>query len=51
LIKPGEEKVKLLDTTPQEINAADIDYIPSKNLLLVPTFFDDRVMAYELKSQ
>lgn len=39
---------KLLDTTPQEINAADIEYIPAKKMLLVPTFFDNRVVAYKL---
>jgi DNA-binding beta-propeller fold protein YncE len=40
---------KILDTTPAGINAADIEYIPSLKLLLVPTFGDNRVMAYELK--
>ncbi len=40
---------KILDTTQAGINAADIEYIPSIRLLLVPTFFDNRVMAYELK--
>jgi sugar lactone lactonase YvrE len=40
---------KLLDTSAAGINAADIEYIPSMHLLLVPTFNDNRVMAYELK--
>jgi hypothetical protein len=40
---------KLLDTTPSNINAADIEFVPGKQLLLVPTFGDNRVMAYELK--
>ncbi len=40
--------LKLLDTTPLNINAADIEYVPSLKLLLVPTFYDNRVMAYEL---
>lgn len=46
----GEDKniEKLLDTSGAEINAADIEYIPGLNLLLVPTFFDNRVMAYKL---
>ena len=39
---------KLLDTKDQEINAADIGYIPSENLLLVPTFTDHRVVAYKV---
>jgi len=39
----------LLNTSEQKINAADIEYIPEKQLLLIPTFFDNRVVAYELK--
>ena len=39
---------QLLDTRDVEINAADIDYIPENNLLLVPTFFNNRVVAYKL---
>ncbi len=49
LVSTNKEKVKLLDTTPVSIYAADIDYVPSKKLLLVPTFSDNRVVAYELK--
>ncbi len=37
----------ILDTSNEKIGAADLDYIPSKNLLLVPTFFHNRVSAYE----
>ena len=40
---------KLIDTKAEEINAADIGYIASQNLLLVPTFYDNRVVAYKLK--
>ena len=39
---------KLLDTKDQKINAADIGYIESQELLLVPTFFDNRVVAYKV---
>lgn len=39
---------KLLDTQNENINAADIEYIQDKNLLLVPTFYDNRVMAYKI---
>jgi len=41
----------LLNTREQRINAGDIDYIPKSRLLLVPTFFDHRVMAYEILSR
>jgi outer membrane protein assembly factor BamB len=40
---------KLLDTKAEKINAADIAYIPAENLLLVPTFFANKVVAYEVK--
>ncbi len=45
---PETKKVLLLDLTADKINAADINYIPSKQLLLVPTFLDNRIMAYHL---
>jgi hypothetical protein len=40
---------KILDTSLAGINAADIEFITSMKLLLVPTFNDNRVMAYEFK--
>jgi hypothetical protein len=49
LVSVNKEKVKLLDTTPIGVNAADIDFVRADNLLLVPTFSDNRVVAYELK--
>ncbi len=39
----------VLDTRADSIGAADIEYIPSKNLLLVPTFYKNSIMAYEVK--
>ncbi len=47
-VSPEGEVVLLLDTSGDEINAADIEFIPEENILLVPTFFDNRVVAYEL---
>jgi len=41
-------RTKLLDTQEENINAADIEYIIDKNLLLVPTFYDNRVVAYKI---
>ncbi|QMU30404.1 SMP-30/gluconolactonase/LRE family protein [Adhaeribacter radiodurans] len=40
---------KLLDTKAEKVNAADIEYIPEQNLLLVPTFFANKVVAYQVK--
>ena len=45
---PGGAAEKLLDTTMTGVNCANFAYIPSKGLLLVPTFADNRVVAYEL---
>ncbi len=47
-VEQGKEKIKLLDTKDQKMNTADITYIPEQNLLLVPTFMNNRVVAYKL---
>lgn len=39
----------LMDTTNQKINSADIEYIEGKQILLIPTFFDNRVVAYQVE--
>jgi sugar lactone lactonase YvrE len=38
----------VLDLRSDSVNSADIDYIQDKKLLLVPTFFNNTVRAYEL---
>lgn len=48
-VAPDGKVTKLLDTTADKFSAADIEYIPEKNLLLVPTFFKNTIVAYELK--
>jgi hypothetical protein len=47
LNKDGEN-IKLLDSTEQNINTADIDFAHKYDLVLVPTFFDNRVVAYKI---
>ncbi|MBA4368599.1 MAG: hypothetical protein C0403_13290 [Desulfobacterium sp.] len=39
----------LLDTTASKVNSADLEYIISRKLLLIPTFFDNRIVAYQIK--
>lgn len=39
----------LLDTSESKVNSADIEYIPEKKMLLIPTFFDNRVVAYKIQ--
>jgi hypothetical protein len=43
------KKTKILDTQRAKLNAADIEVVESNNLLLVPTFFGNKVMAYKIK--
>jgi sugar lactone lactonase YvrE len=48
MVNPDYSKVSLLNTKKEEINSADIAFIPEQNLLLVPTFFKNSVVAYKL---
>ncbi|NJK94904.1 MAG: ATP-binding protein [Bacteroidetes bacterium] len=47
-IKEGQKPLLLLDTTPIQTNAADIEFVKEKGILLVPTFFKDGVVAYQV---
>jgi len=47
-VSRGGKPEILFNTTEDKINAADIHLIRDENILLVPTFFDNRVMAYRL---
>ncbi|RUT79410.1 ATP-binding protein [Ancylomarina longa] len=40
---------KLLSTADQQINAADLGYIPDQKIILVPTFHNNRIVAYQIK--
>lgn len=40
---------KLIDTSGPGQYTADFDYVPEKNLLIVPTYVDNRVVAYRVK--
>jgi len=47
-ISPYWKKTLVLDTRADSVSAADIEYIQEKNLLLIPTFFKNKVAAYDL---
>lgn len=47
LIRNGKEHL-LLDTKAENSNTADIDYIEEQDLVLVPTFMKNKVVAYKL---
>ena len=42
---------KLLDTEAQEKNTADLGYNMEKKVVYVPTFYDNRVVAYQLNME
>lgn len=46
-ITKGKESIQLLNTVDKQ-NSADIDFVPEKNLILVPTFFGNSIDAYRL---
>lgn len=48
-IRADGTKQSLLNTKDQQSNTADICYLQKENLLLVPTFFANRVVAYRLE--
>ncbi|HWZ22582.1 MAG TPA: hypothetical protein VNW06_07995 [Cytophagaceae bacterium] len=48
LIEPSGNKNIVIDTKADKISSADIDFIPETSTLLVPTFFNNRVVAYKV---
>ncbi|MDY7036071.1 MAG: SMP-30/gluconolactonase/LRE family protein, partial [Thermodesulfobacteriota bacterium] len=51
LVTASGKIIVLIDTTASQINAADLEYIKSRSLLLIPTFFDNRVVAYKVEEK
>lgn len=48
----GNDTVQtLLDTEEQKINTADLGYHIKNKVVYVPTFFDNRIVAYKLESE
>jgi DNA-binding beta-propeller fold protein YncE len=48
LISANGKQTVLSNTAAQHINAADLGFIPKQKRLLIPTFFDNRVVAKQL---
>lgn len=46
--QPGSAAIKILDTQNEKLNAADIGIIPDEDILLIPTFFGNTVVAYKI---
>lgn len=47
-VAPDGRTREILNTSADGVSAADIEYIADKKLLLIPTFFKNKVVAYEL---
>jgi len=43
------EKLELLNTMDAKLTLADFEFIPEKNLLVIPTLYGNRVLAYRLR--
>ncbi len=49
MIHPKKENKLLINTTPAKIRSADFEYIPEQQVLFIPTFGDNRIIAYEIQ--
>lgn len=50
MVAPRSPAIRiLLDTTAQKVQSADFEYIAETRTLIIPTFFDNRVVAYRLE--
>lgn len=50
-ISDKKQSIKILDQAAQKVNAADIWYDMETNMLYIPTFFDNRILAYKIVNQ
>jgi hypothetical protein len=51
LVSPDGGKTELLNTSARGIFCADLEYVPGKELLVVPTLNDNRLTAYEFSRE
>lgn len=51
LITQSGKKVELVNSIEARINCADLEYVPEKNLLFIPTFYGNRLMAYQIEKK
>jgi sugar lactone lactonase YvrE len=48
-VEASGEKKLLLDSREQKVNTADLEYVRSRKLLIVPTFFRNKLIAYKVE--
>ncbi len=49
LSHPDRKSALLLDTSGEKVNSADLEYVASEAMLLIPTFLDNKVIAYTVE--
>ena len=47
-IKADGKNELILNTKTPKINLADFEYIPDKKMLVIPTFYNNRLMMYQV---
>jgi len=47
-IHKNGKNIKLYDTTAEKLNTADLDFDLKHDLILVPTFYDNRIIAFKI---
>ncbi len=50
ILQKNKNPETLINTTDKNINAADLGFIPGKEIILIPTFFDNRVIAIKIQN-
>lgn len=48
-VSPAGKTTLLLSSVEKQINTADLEYIPGKKMMIVPTFLKNKVMAYQVE--
>ena len=48
-VSPDGTHLELLDTRDAKLTLADFEYIPSKKMLIIPTLYGNRVLAFKLE--
>lgn len=49
LVSGSGERVELLDTTPEGINTADLEYVSRHGMIVIPSLYTNRLRAYRFK--
>lgn len=51
LVREDAENIVIIQTTDDKINAADLEFVAVDRMVVIPTFYDDRVVAYTVDAR